>query len=89
MARVERADPGAEPSARFIDVTLAHPQTDLESGERPQRRFLTLENTITLFLDELFPDYASKRRAPSAWSATATSKFRKRPKISCASSRRA
>jgi polyphosphate kinase len=43
--------------ARFIDVTLAHPQTDLGPGERPQRRFLTLENTITLFLDELFPGY--------------------------------
>ncbi len=43
--------------ARFIDVTLAHPQTDLAPGERPQRRFLTLENTIALFLDELFPDY--------------------------------
>src|SRR5262245_28372205 len=43
--------------ARFIDVTLAHPQTDLEPGERPQRRFLTLENTITLFLDDLFPGY--------------------------------
>ncbi|HYD88369.1 MAG TPA: RNA degradosome polyphosphate kinase [Vitreimonas sp.] len=43
--------------ARFIDVTLAHPQTELEPGERPQRRFLTLENTITLFLDELFPGY--------------------------------
>jgi polyphosphate kinase len=43
--------------ARFIDVTLAHPQTELEPGERPQRRFLTLENTIGLFLDELFPDY--------------------------------
>ena len=43
--------------ARFVDVTLAHPQTDLAPGERPQRRFLTLENTITLFLDELFPDY--------------------------------
>jgi polyphosphate kinase len=43
--------------ARFIDVTLAHPQTDLDPGERPQRRYLTLENTIMLFLDELFPDY--------------------------------
>lgn len=43
--------------ARFIDVTLANPQTDLEPGERPQRRFLTLENTIPLFLKELFPDY--------------------------------
>ncbi|GIK49554.1 MAG: RNA degradosome polyphosphate kinase [Hyphomonadaceae bacterium] len=43
--------------ARFIDITLAHPQTELGPGERPQRRFLTLENTITLFLDELFPGY--------------------------------
>ena len=43
--------------ARFIDVTLAHPQTDIVPGERVQRRFLTLENTITLFLAELFPGY--------------------------------
>ncbi|MBX9747249.1 MAG: RNA degradosome polyphosphate kinase, partial [Hyphomonadaceae bacterium] len=43
--------------ARFIDVTLAHPQTELAPGERPQRRFLTLENTIAQFLDELFPGY--------------------------------
>jgi polyphosphate kinase len=43
--------------ARFIDVTLAHPQADLTAGDRPQRRFLTLENTIPLFLDELFPGY--------------------------------
>ena len=43
--------------ARFIDVTLARPQAELEPGERPQRRFLTLENTIALFLDELFPSY--------------------------------
>ena len=43
--------------ARFIDVTLASPQAELEPGERPQRRFLTLENTIALFLDELFPSY--------------------------------
>ncbi|MGE0530321.1 MAG: RNA degradosome polyphosphate kinase [Hyphomonadaceae bacterium] len=43
--------------ARFIDVTPAHPQTDLDLGERPQRRFLTLEHTIGLFLDELFPGY--------------------------------
>lgn len=42
--------------ARFIDITLAHPKM-LAPGERPQRRFLTLEDTITLFLDELFPDY--------------------------------
>ena len=46
--------------ARFIDVTLAHPQTDLAPGERPQRRFITLENTITLFLNELFPDYVAE-----------------------------
>ncbi|MEZ5956973.1 MAG: RNA degradosome polyphosphate kinase [Hyphomonadaceae bacterium] len=44
--------------ARFIDVTFAHPRMDLGPGERPQRRFLTLENTITLFLDELFPGYS-------------------------------
>ncbi|MEZ5960719.1 MAG: RNA degradosome polyphosphate kinase [Hyphomonadaceae bacterium] len=44
--------------ARFIDVTPAHQQNDLGPGERPQRRFLTLENTITLFLDELFPGYS-------------------------------
>jgi polyphosphate kinase len=43
--------------ARFIEVTLAHPQTDLGPGERPARRYLTLENTITLFLNELFPGY--------------------------------
>lgn len=43
---------------RFIDVTLAHPQTNLEPGERAQRRFITLEKTIILFLDELFPGYS-------------------------------
>ncbi|MEQ1820017.1 MAG: RNA degradosome polyphosphate kinase [Terricaulis sp.] len=43
--------------ARFIDVTLAHSHIELDAGERVQRRFLTLENTITLFLDELFPGY--------------------------------
>ncbi|MCX7358789.1 MAG: RNA degradosome polyphosphate kinase [Alphaproteobacteria bacterium] len=43
--------------ARFIDVTLAHSHMELDAGERQQRRFLTLENTITLFLDELFPGY--------------------------------
>ncbi len=46
--------------ARFIDVTLAHPPTELAPGERPQRRFVTLENTIMLFLDELFPDYVQE-----------------------------
>jgi len=48
--------------ARFIDVTLAHPQTELAPGERPQRRYLTLENTIMLFVDELFPDYSVEAR---------------------------
>ena len=42
--------------ARFIDITLAHPKM-AAPGERVQRRFLTLEDTITLFLDELFPGY--------------------------------
>ncbi len=37
--------------ARFIDITPAR------ESERGARRFLTLENTITLFLDELFPGY--------------------------------
>ncbi len=40
--------------ARFIDVTQTQ---DVADGERQQRRYLTLENTITLFLDELFTDY--------------------------------
>ncbi len=43
--------------ARFLEVTLAHPHSELAPGEKPQRRFFTLENTITLFLDELFPGY--------------------------------
>jgi polyphosphate kinase len=43
---------------RFIDVTPAHPQSELAPGERMQRRFLALENTIPLFLDELFPGYS-------------------------------
>jgi polyphosphate kinase len=50
--------PAPSQVTRFIDVTLAHPQTDLEPGERPQRRYITLENTIMLFLDELFPGYS-------------------------------
>lgn len=46
--------------ARFIDVTPAHPRAEPPPGERVQRRFLTLENTIMLFLDELFPDYTAE-----------------------------
>jgi polyphosphate kinase len=43
--------------ARFIDVTPAKPQPELAPGERAPKRFVTLENAITLFLNELFPDY--------------------------------
>lgn len=50
--------------ARFIDVTPAHPHAELAPGERAQRRFLTLENTIMLFLDELFPDYTAEAQGP-------------------------
>ena len=39
---------------RFIDLTAAKQQTDVK---RPERRFLSLENTIMLFLDQLFPGY--------------------------------
>ncbi|MBI3438610.1 MAG: RNA degradosome polyphosphate kinase [Proteobacteria bacterium] len=41
--------------ARFIDVTPA--TTDVAPGERAAKRFVTLESAITLFLNELFPDY--------------------------------
>src|SRR5689334_12462142 len=43
--------------ARFIDVTPAGRTPELAPGERAPKRFVTLENTITLFLNELFPDY--------------------------------
>ncbi|MFZ2028870.1 MAG: polyphosphate kinase 1, partial [Vitreimonas sp.] len=43
--------------ARFIDVSPAKPQPELAPGERAPKRFVTLENAITLFLNELFPDY--------------------------------
>lgn len=46
--------------ARFIDVTPANPPAELAPGEKAQRRYLTLENTIMLFLDELFPDYSAE-----------------------------
>ena len=42
--------------ARFIDVTPAMVRTPAP-GERTERRFLNLEHTITLFLNELFPGY--------------------------------
>jgi polyphosphate kinase len=44
--------------ARFIEVTPPQPQAEPARGERQQRRYLTLENTIMLFLDELFPGHA-------------------------------
>ncbi len=42
--------------ARFIDVSGA--TGPVKAEERSGRRFLTLENTIMLFLDELFPGYS-------------------------------
>lgn len=42
---------------RFIDVTPQVAPEAITSGERAPRRFLTLENTIMLFIDELFPGY--------------------------------
>src|SRR5690606_31976111 len=44
--------------ARFIDDSPATPAAEPAPGERQQRRFLTLENTIRLFLDELFPGHS-------------------------------
>jgi polyphosphate kinase len=41
--------------ARFIEVTPA--SSDATPGARAERRFLSLENTITLFLNVLFPGY--------------------------------
>ncbi len=43
--------------ARFLDLTAA-----AKSGahDAAQRRFITLENAILLFLDELFPDYVAE-----------------------------
>jgi polyphosphate kinase len=46
--------------ARFIDVTDARTAETPAQGERSERRFLTLENTIMLFLDELFPGYEAE-----------------------------
>jgi polyphosphate kinase len=43
--------------ARFIDITPAKAPPELAAGERAPKRFVTLENAITLFLNELFPDY--------------------------------
>jgi len=50
--------------ARFLDVTLAQSRAEAAAGDRQQRRFLTLENTITLFLDELFPGYKVEAQGP-------------------------
>ncbi len=49
--------PAPSQVARFIDVAPARHARSVMPGERAERRFLTLENTIGLFLDELFPDY--------------------------------
>jgi polyphosphate kinase len=43
---------------RFIEVTDAGAKKPGVEGKRAPRRFITLENTIMLFLDELFPGYA-------------------------------
>ncbi len=42
--------------ARFIEIT------DAEAGKRRARRFVTLENAIMLFLDELFPGYQAEAK---------------------------
>jgi polyphosphate kinase len=47
--------PAPSQVARFIDVT---PPSAIGATKRTQRRFLTLENTIMLFLGELFPGYS-------------------------------
>jgi polyphosphate kinase len=41
--------------SRFIEVTEAGAQKPGVEGKRAPRRFITLEHTIMLFLDELFP----------------------------------
>src|SRR5262249_38320238 len=43
--------------ARFIDVTSARKQPELAPGERPAKRFVTLESAIALFFGEIFPGY--------------------------------
>ncbi len=50
-------------------------------------RYITLEDTVLLFINKLFPAIKSRDRARSASSATAISKSRKKPKIWCASSK--
>ena len=42
---------------RFIEVTDAGAKKPGVDGKRAPRRFITLENAIMLFLDELFPGY--------------------------------
>jgi polyphosphate kinase len=44
---------------RFIDITHVGLDSDPDAGERVNRRFLALEHVIGMFLDELFPDYAT------------------------------
>jgi len=46
--------------ARFIDITPARQDGELKPGQRPPRRFVTLENVISLFLDELFQGYRAE-----------------------------
>jgi polyphosphate kinase len=42
---------------RFIEIT-----PDMAAGPTRERRFLSLENTIMQFLDELFPDYSVEEK---------------------------
>lgn len=59
--------------------------------ELPKRssgtRFIALEDIVEMFIGKLFPGYKVNGRAPSASSATAISRLRKRPKISFACSK--
>ena len=50
--------PAPNQVARFIDITPARRTPELAPGEHHERRLVTLENTIALFLDELFPEHS-------------------------------